>query len=132
VKTGDAETVVECLYDCYNRWGRPMRICCDGAKTFVGSVCKLFNKKIGVKVHSIEPYSPQQNGQVERVNQEIMRHLRAIVLSQESGVNSQLRWGLLAPAARRIVNNTFNWETGTTLNELLYRGYADSIKEKPR
>jgi hypothetical protein len=99
---------------------------CDGAKAFVGSVCKLFNKKMGVKVHSIEPYSPQQNGQVERVNQEIMRHLRAIVLSQESGVNSQLRWGLLAPAARRIVNNTFNWETGTTPNELLYGGYADT------
>lgn len=126
VKTGDAETVVECLYDCYNRWGRPMRIRCDGAKAFVGSVCRLFNKKMGVKVHSIEPYSPQQNGQVERVNQEIMRHLRAIVLSQESGVNSQLRWGLLAPAARRIVNNTFNWETGTTPNELLYGGYADT------
>jgi hypothetical protein len=126
VKTGDAETVVECLYDCYSRWGRPMRLRCDGAKAFVGSVCKLFNKRMGVRVHSIEPYSPQQNGQVERVNQEIMRHLRAIILSGESGVNSQLRWGVLAPAARRIVNNTVNWETGVTPNDLLYGGYADT------
>jgi hypothetical protein len=126
VKTGDAETVVECLYDCYSRWGRPIRVRCDGAKAFVGSVCKLFNKRMGVKVHSIEPYAPQQNGQVERVNQEIMRHLRAIVLSGESGVNSQLRWGVLAPAARRIVNNTVNWETGVSPNELLYGGYADT------
>ena len=126
LKTGDAESVVECLYDCYNRWGRPMRVRCDGAKAFLGSVCRVFNKKMGVKVHSIEPYSPQQNGQVERVNQEIMRHLRAIVLSEESGVNSQFRWGLLAPAARRIVNNTVNWETGMTPNEMLYGGYADT------
>jgi hypothetical protein len=126
LKTGDAESVVECLYDCYNRWGRPMRVRCDGAKAFLGSVCRVFNKRMGVKVHSIEPYSPQQNGQVERVNQEIMRHLRAIVLSGDSGVNSQFRWGMLVPAARRIVNNTVNWETGVTPNEMLYGGYADT------
>jgi len=126
LKTGDAESVAACLYDCYNRWGRPMRLRCDGAKAFVGSVCKYFNKRMGVKVHSIEPYSPQQNGQVERVNQEIMRHLRAIVLGEESGVNSQMRWGLLSSAARRIINNTLNWETGQTPNELLYGSYADT------
>ena len=126
LKTGDAESVVECLYDCYNRWGRPMRVRCDGAKAFLGSVCRLFNRKMGVKVHSIEPYSPQQNGQVERANQEVMRHLRAIVLSEESGVNSQFRWGMLAPAVRRILNNTVNWETGVTPNDLLYGGYADT------
>lgn len=126
VKTGDAITVASCLYDCYNRWGRPMQLRCDGAKAFLGSVCKYFNKMMRVKVHSTEPYSPYQNGQVERVNQEIMRHLRAIVLSEESGVNSQMRWGLLASAARRIVNNTVNWETGVTPNELLYGGYGDT------
>jgi hypothetical protein len=126
LKTGDAESVVECLYDCYNRWGRPMRVRCDGAKAFLGSVCRLFNRKMGVKVHSIEPYSPQQNGQVERANQEVMRHLRAIVLGEESGVNSQFRWGMLTPAVRRIMNNTVNWETGVTPNDLLYGGYADT------
>jgi hypothetical protein len=126
LKTGDAESVVECLYDCYNRWGRPMRVRCDGAKAFLGSVCKVFNKRMGVKVHCIEPYSPQQNGQVERANQEVMRHLRAIVLGEESGVNSQYRWGMLTPAVRRIMNNTVNWETGVTPNELLYGGYADT------
>ena len=126
LKTGDAESVVECLYDCYNRWGRPMRVRCDGAKAFLGSVCRVFNRKMGVKVHSIEPYSPYQNGQVERANQEVMRHLRAIVLSAESGVNSQFRWGVLVPAVQRILNNTVNWETGVTPNELLYGGYADT------
>ena len=69
---------------------------------------------MGVKAHSIEPYSPQQNGQVERANQEVMRHLRAIVLGEESRVNSQFRWGMLTPAVRRIMNNTVNWETGVT------------------
>jgi hypothetical protein len=126
LKNGDAESVVECLYDCYNRWGQPMKLRCDGAKAFLGSVCQYFNRMMKVKLHSIQPYSPQQNGQVERANQEIMRHLRAIVNSDEAGVNSQWRWGLLASAARRIVNNTVNWETGVTPNELLYGGFADT------
>jgi hypothetical protein len=126
LKNGDAESVVECLYDCYNRWGQPMKLRCDGAKAFLGGVCQYFNRMMKVKLHSIQPYSPQQNGQVERANQEIMRHLRAIVNSDEAGVNSQWRWGLLASAARRIVNNTVNWETGVTPNELLYGGFADT------
>ena len=126
LKNGDAESVVECLYDCYNRWGQPMRLRCDGAKAFLGSVCQHFNRMMKVKLHSIEPYSPQQNGQVERANQEVMRHLRAMVNSEEAGINSQWRWGLLASAARRIVNNTVNWETGVTPNELLYGGFSDT------
>jgi hypothetical protein len=126
LKTGDAESVVECLYDCYTRWGQPMRLRCDGAKAFLGSVCKYFNRIMKVKVKSIEPYSPYQNGQVERSNQEIMRHLRAMIVSEDSGPNSQWRWGLLASAARRIINNTVNWETGVNPNELLYGGYADT------
>lgn len=126
LKTGDAESVVECLFDCYTRWGQPMQLRCDGAKAFLGSVCKYFNRMMKVKVKSIEPYSPYQNGQVERSNQEIMRHLRAMIVSEDSGPNSQWRWGLLAAAARRIINNTVNWETGVTPNELLYGGFADT------
>ena len=126
VKTGDAVTVASCLYDTYNRWGQPIRLRCDGAKAFLGSVCRYFNRMMKVKLHAIEPYSPQQNGQCERVNQEVMRHLRAMIISDESGANSHFRWGLLASAARRILNNTINWETGVTPNELLYGGYADT------
>ena len=126
VKTGDAVTVASCLYDVYNRWGQPMQLRCDGAKAFLGSVCRYFNRMMKVKLHCIEPYSPQQNGQCERVNQEIMRHLRAMIISDESGANSHFRWGLLASAARRIINNSVNWETGVTPNELLYGGYADT------
>ena len=126
LKTGDAESVVECLFDCYTRWGQPMQLRCDGAKAFLGSVCTYFNRMMKVKVKPIEPYAPYQNGQVERSNQEIMRHLRAMIVSEESGPNSQWRWGLLAAAARRIINNTVNWETGVTPNELLYGGFADT------
>ena len=49
-----------------------------------------------------------------------------MIISDESGANSHFRWGLLASAARRIVNNSINWETGVTPNELLHGGYADT------
>jgi hypothetical protein len=127
VQTGDAETVAACLYDVYNRYGRPRRVRCDGAKAFVKSVVKRLNRMVGVAIHQVLPYSPYQNGQVERYNQEVMRHLRTIVLGEDQQhVLRVRRWGLLVSAVRRQLNNTVNSETGCTPNELLYGGLGDT------
>jgi hypothetical protein len=127
VQTGDAETVAACLYDVYNRYGRPRRVRCDGAKAFVKSVVKRLNKLVGVAVHPILPYSPYQNGQVERYNQEVMRHLRTIILGNDGRhVLRAKRWGLHTSAVRRLLNNTVNSDTGCTPNELLYGGFGDT------
>jgi hypothetical protein len=128
VQTGDAETVAACLYDVYNRYGRPKRVRCDGAKAFVKSVVKRLNKLVGVAVHPILPYSPYQNGQVERYNQEVMRHLRTIILGNDGRhVLRAKRWGLHTSAVcRRLLNNTKNSDTGCTPNELLYGGFGDT------
>ena len=74
-------------------------------------------------MHPTLSYSPMQNGQCERANQEVMRHLRAMVLSKPG---AQKRWGLLTPAVRRILNNTIHSDTGCTPNELIYGGYGDT------
>jgi len=126
VQRGDAETVASCLFDVYNRFGRPKRVRCDGAKAFVKSVLRRFNKLVGVLVHPILPYSPYQNGQVERANQEVMRHLRAIILGGGKGINSIKRWGMMTSAVRRIIMNTVVSGTGCTPNELIYGGYGDT------
>lgn len=123
LKSGDAESVAQCLYDVYNRFGRPVRVRCDRAKAFLKSVLARFQKMTGVLTHPTLSYSPMQNGQCERANQEVMRHLRAMVLSKPG---AQKRWGLLTPAVRRILNNTINSDTGCTPNELIYGGYGDT------
>lgn len=127
VQSGDAETVARCLYDVYNRYGRPRRVRCDGARAFVKSVVQRLNRLVGVEVHPILAYAPYQNGQVERYNQEVMRHLRTIVLGEDGKhVLRAKRWGLHTSAVRRLLNNTINSETGCTPNELLYGGYGDT------
>jgi hypothetical protein len=123
LKAGDAESVAACLFDVYHRYGRPVRVRCDRAKAFLKSVIYRFQKLMGVALHPTLSYSPQQNGQCERANQEVMRHLRAMVISKPG---AQKRWGLLTPAVRRILNNTVHSDTGCTPNELIYGGYGDT------
>jgi transposase InsO family protein len=126
LKTGDAESVAECLFAVYNRYGRPRVMRADGAKAFHGSVLTALNRMLGVENHVTLAYSPYQNGQNERQNQEIGRHLRAMVMGDVLGVNSMLRWGTLTSAVQRILNNTVHGDLMCTPNELLLGGYSDS------
>jgi len=126
LRTGDAESVAECLFSVYNRYGRPRRMRADGAKAFHGSVLKELNRMVGVENHVTLAYSPYQNGQNERQNQEIGRHLRAMVLGDVLGPNSRNRWGTLVSVAQRILNNTVHGDIMATPNELLLGGYGDS------
>jgi hypothetical protein len=80
---------------------------------------------LGVENHVTLAYSPYQNGQNERQNQEIGRHLRAMVMGDVLGVNSILRWGTLTSAAQRILNNTVHGDLMCTPNELLLGSYGD-------
>ena len=126
LKVGDAESVAEALFAVYNRYGRPRVLRADGAKAFHGSVLKSLNRMLGVENHVTLAYSPYQNGQNERQNQEIGRHLRALVLGDVLGTNSRNRWGILCSAAQRILNNTVHGDLMATPNELLLGGYGDS------
>jgi hypothetical protein len=126
LRTSDAESVAECLFAVYNRYGRPVRIRADGAKAFHTAVIKSLNRWLRVENHCTLAYSPFQNGQNERRNQEISRHLRAMVVGDSVGVNSLKRWGLLVPAVQRILNNSVHSDTGCTPNELLFGGYGDT------
>ena len=42
-----------------------------------------------------------------------------MVVNDVAGVNSVKRWGLLLPAVQRILNNTWNSDTGVTPNFLM-------------
>jgi hypothetical protein len=81
---------------------------------------------LGVETHTTLAYSPYQNGQNERQNQEIGRHLRALVLGDVLGANSRHRWGVLCSVVQRILNNTVHGDLMATPNELLLGGYGDS------
>jgi hypothetical protein len=122
----DAIRVAECLYAIYCRYYRTEIVRCDNAKAFVGSVVKQLLTLLGSQVHSIDPFAHWQNGQVERSHREVLRHLRALIMSGSCGTNSERRWNTLLHGARRIMMNTVCSSTGVTPNDLVFGGFADS------
>jgi hypothetical protein len=121
----DAERVAECLYSVFCRYHRIDVIRCDGAKAFASSVVSQLLKILGSRLHVITPFAHWQNGQAERANREILRHLRALVLADSSSPREG-RWSTFLCGARRICMNTVNASTGVTPNDLVYGGFADS------
>lgn len=122
----DACRVAECLYAVYCRYYRTATVRCDNAKAFVGSVVHQFLKLLGSQAHPIDAFAHWQNGQVERSHREVLRHLRALILSGNGGSHSERRWSTLLHGARRIMMNTVCASTGVTPNDLVFGGFADS------
>jgi hypothetical protein len=62
------------------------------------------------------PYRPQANGAVERVNQEVLRHLRALVM----GLRCKQEWSAVLPLVQRIINSKPSESTGIAPFRLIY------------
>jgi transposase InsO family protein len=82
-------------------FGCPDEISSDQGRQFVNTtVEQLFLLCDIQKITSI-PYSHEQNGIVERVNLEIMRHLRAILFD----ASMEDSWSTCLPLVQRIINS---------------------------
>ena len=75
----------------------------------------------GVRHVKTTPYSHEENGIVERVNKEVMRHLRNILFN----VKVLEKWDEYLPHAERIINSTKHSETGHPPAELLFGKAVD-------
>ena len=121
----DAIRVAECLFAVYCRYYRTAVVRCDNAKAFVGSVLRQLLELLGAHTHPVPAYAHWQNGQIERSHHEVLRHLKALILSGVGGVHSERRWGTLLYGARRIIMNTVCSSTGVAPNDLVFGGFAD-------
>jgi hypothetical protein len=81
---------------------------------------KQFHALTQVKLLQVIPYHPQANGKVEARQGQIMRHLRAMVLSDTLGPNSSYSWSRLIPFVFKIINNAVHSAIGCTPTALLY------------
>jgi len=117
---GNATSVVECLNDVLCRWGRAHELRCDNAKAFTSAVVKALLLRAKVKQHLTAPYSHQSNGQVENCNRSVMDVLRAMVMDDRLGVNSQTKWSMLLPDVRKVLMSRMIIQHGCTPNDLAY------------
>jgi hypothetical protein len=120
LKQANAPSVLECLVDVLSRWGRSSELRCDNAKAFTSAMVAALLKRTKVKLHLTAPYSHQSNGQIENCNRRVMDVLRAMILDDRLGPNTQARWSLLLPEVRRVLMTRTITQHGLTPNDLAY------------
>ena len=116
LKTLSAIECAQCLNQIIGRVGCIHSIMSDNGTQFVNevidSLCSFWN----IKHRTSLPYRPQANGIVERTNQEVMKHLRAIVFDRRVLDT----WPLYLPMVERIINSSFHSSIGTAPIRMLY------------
>ncbi|KAG6440823.1 hypothetical protein O3G_MSEX001465 [Manduca sexta] len=115
-----AETI-KTLKEIFSRLGTPVSITADNGRQFTSDEFKSFCYELGIKINFTTPYSPQQNGEVERQNRDILKRLR-ISQCQKSNWYEELLLYLT------MYNSTPHTTTGKTPSELFFgRIFRDKI-----
>jgi hypothetical protein len=94
---------------------------CDNGPHFTAAVIAAFFKTTKAKLHFVTPYQHQSNGIVERVNYEVMRHLRSIVYDRDV----KKTWSMFIPLVQRVLNTTVHSATHYTPSQLLFASMVD-------
>lgn len=79
-----AKRTVQVLHETFCRFGVPESIKSDNGPQFVSGELSSYCREYGIELRHTTPYWPQANGEVERANKTILKHLK---ISQDS--NSQ-------------------------------------------
>jgi hypothetical protein len=131
-----AEAATRAILQHMGRYGPPGEILTDNGAQFIAEVTQQLIQVVDTLPITILPYSHEENGIVERVNKEVMRHLRAIIFDKEIKQN----WSLVLPLVQRIHNATPHSSTQVAPSQLIFnnniqldRGIlADRINSAPK
>ena len=98
------------------RYGPPSEVLTDNGSQFIADVTQQLLKVLDILPLTILPYSHEENGIVERVNKEVIRHLRAILFDRQ--IKNQ--WSLVLPLVQRIHNATPHSSTNVAPAHLIF------------
>jgi transposase InsO family protein len=117
-KGNTSEQVAPALIDYFSRHGRCqlISIVSDNGKTLTSELITEVTKMLGLNHIKTIPYSKEENGMVERVNQEVERHLRNIIFDKEV----LRQWSIYLPLVRRIINVSKHSALGISPAEMIY------------
>jgi hypothetical protein len=116
-----ASTVAMALLEVIGLFGLvPKIVRCDHGTEFTAALTQAVLKVIGSDQQLTVTDHPSSNGIVERMNQEVMKHLRC--LGAEKGLSSH--WTVLLPLVQRIINSTVNSTTGLSPMSILFGMYG--------
>lgn len=110
-----AKRTVEAMHETFSRFGIPESIKSDNGPQFVSEEMRSYCNEYGITLRKTTPYWPQANGEVERANRTILKHLK---ISQQSA-NSDWMWDLRSFLL--MYNSTPHATTGVAPSILMFK-----------
>ena len=99
-----------CIFQHFGRFGTPDVIHTDQDPAFRNELFSELSRLSQVEHSFATAYSKEENGLVERANQEVMWHLRAMLF--DARVHD--KWSYLQPMVERIMNTVEKTSTGVS------------------
>lgn len=113
-RTITSSEIISQLKDIFSRLGNPVSITSDNGRQFTSEEFKQFCLERNIRLYNTIPYWPQQNGEVERQNRDILKRLK-ICQAERKDWKEALREYMV------MYNSTPHTVTGKTPSELFFR-----------
>lgn len=113
-RTITSSEIIGMLKDIFSRLGNPVSLTADNGRQFSSEDFKSFCVERNIRLYNTIPYWPQQNGEVERQNRDILKRLK---ISQVEKKN----WKEALREYMVMYNSTPHTVTGKTPAELFFR-----------
>jgi hypothetical protein len=110
-KTTSALESASCIFQHMGRFGTPEVLHTDRGTAFHNELVSELLRMTGTEQSLATAYSSEENGIVERANQEVLRHLNAILF--DSRIHDKWSYEQL-PMVQRIMNTVEKTSTGVT------------------
>lgn len=116
-----SKEMIRLLKEIFSRLGHPVSITSDNGKQFISTEFKTYCHENDIKLFNSIPYWPQQNGEVERQNRDIIKRLKICQVERKS-------WKEALTEYLTMYNSTPHSVTGKTPAELFFqRKFRDKI-----
>ncbi|KAJ0176070.1 hypothetical protein K1T71_008244 [Dendrolimus kikuchii] len=113
-KSVTSTQIIKLLKEIFSRLGYPVSITADNGRQFVSDEFRAFCKECNIILYNTVPYWPQQNGEVERQNRDIIKRLKISHLEKKDMKESLMEYLLM-------YNSTPHSVTGKSPSELFFR-----------
>ncbi|XP_022826768.1 uncharacterized protein K02A2.6-like [Spodoptera litura] len=119
--------IIKILKEIFSRLGYPVSITADNGRQFISTEFRSFLQECNITLYNTVPYWPQQNGEVERQNRDILKRLKIGHIEKKDLRESLYEYLLMYNATPHSV-------TGKSPSELFFkrqcRDKIPSIRER--